>query len=252
MRNLKRGNEWYLIKKGQIQSLNKILKKHALGAKLKMSWQRMPDMAISDNLFDMFLINGKDKQEYTNFEPGERVRLRFVNASSASYYWLTFGGEDPMLVAADGQNVVPVKKNKTLIAVAETYDFIVTIPESGKLEVRATAQDGSGHASAYIGNGEILEAPKVPEPDLIEDMKRMMAMDMKMGAPASKFRPHKNDSIEVMKKYSMDMGEMKMNGDMKMDMQGNEADKMDMEKGEMQMKKDSSGMKMQMDKRHAG
>ena len=248
LRNLKRGNEWYLIKKGQIQSLNKILKKHALGAKLKMSWQRMPDMAISDNLFDMFLINGKDKQEYTNFEPGERVRLRFVNASSASYYWLTFGGEDPMLVAADGQNVVPVKKNKTLIAVAETYDFIVTIPESGKLEVRATAQDGSGHASAYIGNGEILEAPKVPEPDLIEDMKRMMAMDMKMGAPASKFRPHKNDSIEVMKKYSMDMGEMKMNGDMKMDMQGNEADKMDMEKGEMQMKKDSSGMKMQMDK----
>lgn len=245
LRNLKRGNEWYLIKKGQIQSLNKILKKHALGAKLKMSWQRMPDMAISDNLFDMYLINGQNKQEYPDFKPGERVRLRFVNASSASYYWLTFGGKDPMLVAADGQNVVPVKKNKTLIAVAETYDFIVTVPENGKLEVRATAQDGSGHASAYIGQGETLEAPKVPKPDLIENMKKMMAMDMKMGAPASKFRPHKNDSVEVMKKYSMDMGEMKMKGDMQMDMNGKQTHKMNMEHGEMNMKKDSSQMHME-------
>ncbi|WP_227009088.1 multicopper oxidase domain-containing protein [Christiangramia fulva] len=248
LRNLKRGNEWYLIKKGQVQSLNKVLKKHALGAKLKMSWQRMPDMAISDNMYDMFLINGKNKKDYPDFKPGEKVRLRFVNASAATYFWLTFGGEDPMLVSADGQNVVPVKKNKTLIAVAETYDFIVTIPESGKLEVRATAQDGSGHASAYIGNGEILEAPKVPKPDLIENMKRMMAMDMKMGAPASKFRPHKNDSIEVMKKYGMDMGEMKMSGDRQMDMNGKEDHKMDMEKGEMNMKKDSSQMHMEKGK----
>ena len=65
LRNLKRGNEWYLIKKGQTQSLNKVLAKNALGAKLKMSWQRMPDMAISDNYHDLFLVNGKPEQEYT-------------------------------------------------------------------------------------------------------------------------------------------------------------------------------------------
>ncbi|MCY2685668.1 multicopper oxidase domain-containing protein [Salinimicrobium sp. TH3] len=213
LRNLKRGNEWYLIKKGQVQSLNKVLAKNALGAKLKMSWQRMPDMAISDNYHDLFLVNGLPEQQYPDFEPGEKLRLRFVNASAASYFWLTFGGEDPFLVAADGLDVVPVKKNKTLIAVAETYDFIVTVPESGKLEIRATSQDGSGHASAYIGEGEIIPAPVVPEPDLIEMMKKMMAMDMKMGAPASKFRPGKNDSIKVMKKYAMEMDHMEMDMD---------------------------------------
>ncbi|MCC8359782.1 multicopper oxidase domain-containing protein [Salinimicrobium sediminilitoris] len=213
LRNLKRGNEWYLIKKGQVQSLNKVLAKNALGAKLKMSWQRMPDMAISDNYHDLFLVNGLPEQQYPDFESGEKVRLRFVNASAASYFWLTFGGEDPFLVAADGLDVVPVKKNKTLIAVAETYDFIVTVPESGKLEIRATSQDGSGHASAYIGEGEIIPAPVVPEPDLIEMMKKMMAMDMKMGAPASKFRPGKNDSIKVMKKYAMEMDHMEMDMD---------------------------------------
>ena len=162
LRNLKRGNEWYLIKKGQTQSLNKVLAKNALGAKLKMSWQRMPDMAISDNYHDLFLVNGKPEKQYPNFEAGEKVRLRFVNASAATYFWLTFGGEDPFLVAADGKDVVPVKKNKTLIAVAETYDFIITIPESGKLEIRGTAQDGSGHASAYLGEGEIITRPGSP------------------------------------------------------------------------------------------
>jgi FtsP/CotA-like multicopper oxidase with cupredoxin domain len=107
LKNLKRGNEWYLIKKGQVQSLDKLIAQGAVGAKLKMAWQRMPDMAISDNYFDKFFINGGTSQEYPDFQPGERVRLRFVNAAAASYFWLTFGGEDPMLVSADGLDVAP-------------------------------------------------------------------------------------------------------------------------------------------------
>ncbi|SFU41678.1 hypothetical protein SAMN05216480_1031, partial [Pustulibacterium marinum] len=227
LKNLKRGNEWYLIKKKQVQSWDKIIKKGAVGAKLKMMWQRMPDFAISDNFYDTFLINGKNQQEYPSFQPGEKVRVRFVNASAASYYWLTFGGaNDPMLIASDGQNVVPVAHNKTLIGVAETYDFVVTIPANGKLQVRAMAQDGSGFATATLGEGPLQEAPVVPKPDLIAKMKKMMQMDMKMGAPASKFRPHHQDSIKVMKKYQMKMGNMTMDN-----MQKN----MD---GQMAMKKD--------------
>jgi CopA family copper-resistance protein len=267
LKNLKRGNEWYLIKKGQVQSLDKLIAQGAVGAKLKMAWQRMPDMAISDNYFDKFFINGGTSQEYPDFQPGERVRLRFVNAAAASYFWLTFGGEDPMLVSADGLDVVPVEHNKTLIGVAETYDFIVTIPESGKLQVRATAQDGSGEASAFIGTGNVLEAPVVPEPNLIKNMKQMMSMGMKMGAPASKFNPSKNDSIQVMEKYKMDMGGIQMNsmsmmddnmkkGEMEMDstkMAHNKMDhskmdmkddKMKMSKSEMKMNKGKANMKM--------
>jgi CopA family copper-resistance protein len=220
LKNLKRGNEWYLIRKNQIQSWDKVITKGATGAKLKMMWQRMPDMAILDNYYDLFFINGQAEQNYPDFTPGEKVRVRFVNAAAASYFWLTFGGEDPMLVSADGLDVVPVKKNKTLIGVAETYDFIVTIPESGKLEIRSTSQDGSGQASAFLGTGETLNAPDVPKPDLIKQMQEMMAMDMKMGAPAAKLNPSKNDSIEKMKKYAMKMDGMKMDGmkDDKMEM----------------------------------
>jgi FtsP/CotA-like multicopper oxidase with cupredoxin domain len=60
-----------------------------------------------------------------------------------------FWGEDPVLVSSDGHDVVPVVKNKTFIGVSETYDFIVTIPEDGKIEYRIMAQDGSGTASAF-------------------------------------------------------------------------------------------------------
>ncbi len=257
LRNLKRGNEWYLIKKDQVQSWDKVISKGAVGAKLKMMWQRMPDMAILDNYYDLFFINGKSSNEYPDFNPGERVRLRFVNAAAASYFWLTFGGNDPMLVSADGLDVVPVKQNKTLIGVAETYDFIVTIPQSGKLEIRATSQDGSGQASAYLGTGDVLEAPTVPIPDLIKLMENMMSMDMKMGAPAAKFNPSKNDSIKVMKKYAMDMGGMKMDHS-KMDMQKEDQmqkndQKMEDEGGKMKMPKDKTDhakMEMKDDKMH--
>ena len=238
LKNLKRGNEWYLIKKGQVQSWNKIVREKAIKAKLKMIWQRMPDFAISDNFYDLFFINGAKEQQYPQFEPGEKVRLRIVNASAASYYWLTFGGENPLVVSADGKDVVPVEHNKTLIGVAETYDFIVTIPENGSLEVRSMAQDGSGFATAILGKGPVQKAPVVPEPDLIKKMKEMMSMDMKMGAPASKFNPGKNDSIKVMEKYSMDMGSMKMDD---MDMKEGEKDS-SMKRGHMEMKKDSSAM----------
>lgn len=237
LKNLKRGNEWYLIKKGQVQSLDKLIAQGGIGAKLKMAWQRMPDMAISDNYYDKFFINGAVELNYPNYQPGERVRLRFVNASAATFYWLTFGGPDPILVSADGLNVVPVKHNKTLIGVAETYDFIIKIPENGKLQIRATAQDGSGGASLYLGTGAALKAPTVPEPNLIQSMKQMMSMGMKMGAPASKFNPSKNDSIQVMEKYKMKMDGMHMKKDStQMSHAQNDHDKMKMSKSEMKMK----------------
>lgn len=80
-----------------------------------------------------------------------------------------------MLVAGDGLDVVPVERSKTFIAVAETYDFIVTVPQTGQLEVRATAQDGTGQTSAFLGTGENINAPAdLPGPDLVKMMKEMM------------------------------------------------------------------------------
>lgn len=210
LRTLKRGLEWYGIKKNTVVPFSEAISRGALGAQLTFWRQRMEGVDISDVYYPAFLMNGATSQSYPDFKPGEKVRLRIINAAASSQFWLTFGGEnDPLLVAADGLDVVPVERNKTFIAVAETYDFIVTVPETGQLEVRATAQDGTGQASAFLGKGKDISAPDdLPKPDLVKMMKEMAAMDMKMGAPAMKFRPGKEEPEKMMAKYGMQMDEM--------------------------------------------
>ncbi len=237
LRTLKRGSEWYQIKKGTATPLNQVIAEGALSAQLKFWKQRMGGADIADVYYPTFLINGRQKQEYPDFKPGEKVRLRIIDGSASTSFWMTFGGVDPTLVSADGNDVVPVVRNKTFIAIAETYDFIVTIPESGEIEFRATAADGSGTTSAYLGQGKTLAAPDVPKPDKIAMMKKMAKMDMRMGAPALKFRPKKDDPQKMKEKWGM-----RMDGKMNMDsMQG-------MTTSNMQQKDTTgSSMIMQMD-----
>ncbi|QNM85874.1 multicopper oxidase domain-containing protein [Polaribacter pectinis] len=220
LRNLKRGNEWYGIKKGTSTPLNKVIARGAFGAQLNFWRQRMQGADIADLYYPDFLINGEESIEYPEFKPGEKVRLRIIDGGASTSFWMTFGGQDPLLVSADGLDVVPVKKNKTFIAIAEAYDFIVTIPVEGKIEFRITAQDGSGTASAFLGTGKVLKAQEIPKPDKIGMMIKMAKMDMKMGAHALKYRPNKDERFKMKDEYGMQMDKMKgmkMDREMKMD-----------------------------------
>ncbi len=259
LRNLKRGNEWIGIKKGTSTPLNQVIARGAFGAQMNFWKQRMESADIADIYYPAFLTNGKITQEYNDFKSGEKVRVRFINAAASTYFWLTFGGDSPLLVANDGLDVVPVAKDKLLFAIAETYDFIITIPANGKLEIKATAQDGSGQTSAFIGNGEILPAPDVPRPDKIGMMKSMAKMDMKMGAPAMKANPKKDTRFAMKKKYGMQMdmsekekGQMEgmQHGKMKKqeEMPTMNHDKMEMSKDSMSMEKKDMKMNMPEDK----
>ncbi len=205
LRFLKRGTEFYSIQKGTATPLSQVIARGALGAQFNFWKQRMEGADISDVYYDAFLINGESKQEYKHFKPGEKVRLRIINASASTSFWMTFGGGDPVLVSADGLDVEPVKRNKTFIAVAETYDFIVTIPNNNSIEFMATAQDGSGISTAIIGQGKPIEAQEVPKPDKIAMMQKMAKMDMRMGAPAAKFNPQKEEPHKMMNEWGMQM-----------------------------------------------
>ncbi|WP_282113428.1 multicopper oxidase domain-containing protein [Maribacter stanieri] len=217
LRNLKRGNEWYGIKKGTATPLNQVLARGAFGAQLNFWSQRMEGADIADVYYSAFLINGEESVEYPEFKAGEKIRLRIINGAASTSFWMSFGGETPVLVSSDGLDVVPVKRNKTFIGVAETYDFIVTVPQEGTMEYRITAQDGSGQASAYIGKGTVLPAMDIPKPDKIGMMQKMAKMDMKMGAHALKYRPSKDERFEMKEEYGMQMDNMQgVNDDTKM------------------------------------
>lgn len=173
MKTLKRGSEWYTIKKNSAQSLNRIIEGKVLIPQLKMWSQRMPGMDISDVYYDAFLLNGKTKQHYTQFKGGEIVRVRWINSSASTYFWLSLGGKAPRLISADGINVRPVVGNKLLHGVGETYDFLVRIPKGKSIELKAVAQDGSGFATAILGQGPLMKAPYIPPPSFVETVKAM-------------------------------------------------------------------------------
>ena len=232
LRNLKRGNEWYQVKKGTAVPLSRVIKEDALGAQFKFWRDRMEGADIADIYYPAFLANGKKVAEYPEFKAGEKVRLRFINASASSYYWMDFGGGNPRIVASDGVDVTPKYKNRFLFAIAETYDVIVTIPE-GTLEITATAQDGSGNTSIRLGSGKLYPATVIDRPDKVAMMKQMATMDMKMGAPALVGNKNSNTPEVLMQKYGM-----KMNMDMKDGQMENEMN--------MEMKKDVMPMNHKM------
>ena len=178
---LRAGQEWQQIKKGTAQSIVGAIQHNALPDMIKRSMKRMPPMDFSDVGYDAFLANGKPATEFPA-QPGETVRLRLINASAASYYHLEFAGGPMKIIAADGTDVQPVETGRFLFAIAETYDLLVKVPtKGGAWELRATAQDGTGHSSLFIGQGERHTAPDVPKPNVYKPMAGMGDMGAMSG-----------------------------------------------------------------------
>ena len=165
MRTLMSGNEWYSLKKGNMQSIYGAMKAGELGEYFSREWSRMPPMDISDVAYDTFLINGKRQSKLIG-KPGEKIRLRIINAAASSYFYLTSGMGSMTIVAADGPSVEPVDVERILIGIAETYDVVITIPQQGAVEFKASAQDGTGHASVIFGEGKLHKAPTPPRANL--------------------------------------------------------------------------------------
>ncbi|MDJ0784578.1 MAG: multicopper oxidase domain-containing protein [Desulfosarcinaceae bacterium] len=169
LRSLKMGSEWYAIEKGSGQSLVGAARMGKLGDYLRRELQRMPAMDIADVAYDHFLANGQPDADLPAVG-GETLRLRVVNGSATTYFHLEFAGSPMTIVAADGIDVEPVEQQRLLIAVAETYDLLVKMPVDGAYELRATAHDGSGYASVWLGSGQRHRAPELPKPNLYHGM----------------------------------------------------------------------------------
>jgi FtsP/CotA-like multicopper oxidase with cupredoxin domain len=158
MRTLLRGSDWYAIRKGTAQSLVGAIQAGNLKDYLNREKSRLPPMDVSDVAYDAFLMNGKPRQRLAA-KPGETIRLRVINAAASTYFYLNSAAGPLTIIAADGIDVAPIHQKRLLIGMAETYDVLVTVPESGAWEVRATAQDNSGHASLFVGEGAENAAP---------------------------------------------------------------------------------------------
>lgn len=174
--NLKKDADYYALKKDTVQSWDKVLGNgaRALELRFKNAWQRIGPMDMSDIAYDAFLANGKKAINLTAEKPGSRLKLRIINAAASTYFVLEYAGGPMTVVEADGLPIQPLSLQRLKMAMAETYDVIVTIPEPRTYELRATAEDGTGFTSAYLGQGPTLAAPTLPKPNLL-------LMDMTQG-----------------------------------------------------------------------
>lgn len=99
-----------------------------------------------------YLVNGHGPDEnWTGlFRPGERVRLRIINASAMSIFNVRIPGLPMTVVNADGENVRPIEVDEFQISVAETYDVIVRPTEDRAYTVVSEAIDRSGMGRATL------------------------------------------------------------------------------------------------------
>lgn len=176
-RSLHNANDWYSIKKGSSQAYSQAVGHGYLGQRLKSDWLRMTPMDLSDVYYNRFLVNGKPETDAGPLRAGEKIRLRIVNGGASTYFWLRYAGGKITVVANDGMDTQPVEVDRLIIAVAETYDLIVTVPaDSVAFEFLATSEDRTGHSSVWLGEGVKKLTSPMPRPDYFEGLKMMNGM----------------------------------------------------------------------------
>jgi CopA family copper-resistance protein len=179
-RRLKNADDWFAIQKGTTQSYAESIGTGHFKTKLSNEWKRMNAMDVSDVYYDTFLINGKNQNVQPQFKAGDKVRLRIANGGASDYFWLSYSGGKITVVATDGNDVEPVEVDRLIIAVSETYDVVVTIPENKSYEFLVTPEDRTKSASLWLGRGEKVSAKKLPKLKYFAGMKMMNDM-MDMG-----------------------------------------------------------------------
>lgn len=107
-----------------------------------------------------YLINGHGPGDnWTGlFKPGERVRLRIINAAAMTIFNVRIPGVPLTVVQADGQDVRPVTVDEFQIAVAETYDVVIGPMPDQAFTLVAEAVDRSGMGRATLAPREGMAA----------------------------------------------------------------------------------------------
>ncbi|PPC04569.1 copper resistance system multicopper oxidase [Acinetobacter pittii] len=263
MKNLKKSAEYYQNRRETVSDVLKQVKTQGL----KATWQdrsmwnqmRMLKTDMSDVTGYTFLVNGKTPQQnWTgNFKAGEKVRLRFINASAMSFFDVRIPNLKMTVVSADGQPVKPVAIDEFRIGTAETYDVIVE-PKQPNYQIEAESIDRSGFAigNLHNENAQAVGPIQIPQPRP-RALLTMEDMGMSHGNGASNEHAghqmnmqHDMSAMPEMKKESShanhDHTMMKMDHDMKNMSSGEHDHSM------MHMKHDMSAMpEMKKEANHA-
>ena len=158
---------------------------HGLGATMadRGMWGEMrmdpTDLADVGGATYTYLMNGMAPAgNWTAlFRRGERVRLRFINGSSMSFFDVRIPGLKLTVVAADGQDVEPVTVVVFRIGAAEVLDVMVNPSAEQAYTIFAQSMDRSGYARGTLAPQPAMVAEVPP----LEPRVPLTMHDMGMG-----------------------------------------------------------------------
>jgi FtsP/CotA-like multicopper oxidase with cupredoxin domain len=213
--HLKGNADYYQYHRRTVGDFLKDVNTMGLGKAVKMSaaWGKM-NMRPTD-LADVegytFEINGLSSQEnWTGlFKPGEKVKLRFINAGAMTMFDVRIPGLKMTVVAADGQPIEPVTVDEFRIGNAETYDVIVEPADDKAYTIAAESIDRTGFALGTLAprdgmRGDIpQQRPRAVLTMADMNMARMMKddpnMDMSlMDAPSGWADSHAPEGTKIL------------------------------------------------------
>ncbi|MHB1935448.1 MAG: copper resistance system multicopper oxidase [Acidobacteriaceae bacterium] len=186
--NLKEQSDYYNYHRLTVPNFISAAKRKGFGptASDRLAWARMnmspTDLSDVSGATYTYLLNGNaPNANWTGlFQPGERVRLRFINGSSMTFFDVRIPGLQMTVVQADGNDVEPVSVDEFRIGTAETYDAIVQPKDNVAYTIFAQSEDRSGHARGTLTPRIGMTAAVPPM-----DPRPMRAMvDMGMGGMA--------------------------------------------------------------------
>jgi CopA family copper-resistance protein len=186
--NLKEDSEFYNYHRRTVGTFFSDVKKRGLGKTIsdRLMWARMnmspTDFADVTGATYTYLMNGNSpRANWTAlFQPGERIRLRFINGSSMTFFDVRIPGLPLTVVQADGNDVEPVTVDEFRMGVAEVYDVTVQPKDAAAYTIFAQSMDRSGYARGTLAPhpGMAADVPPMDPPPL-----RTM-IDMGMGKMA--------------------------------------------------------------------
>ncbi|HUH42173.1 MAG TPA: copper resistance system multicopper oxidase [Sulfurimonas sp.] len=151
---------------------------------------RMTDRDLSDvtGYTYTYLMNGYNPASRFKalFKNGDKIRLRFINSSSMTFFDVRIPGLKMRVVAADGNNIKPIDVDEFRIGVAETYDVIVEPQESKAYAIFAQSLDRSGYAVGSLTYSKDIEAliPKMDSLPILNHSDMGMNMNINMDGMA--------------------------------------------------------------------
>ena len=168
--NLKFDSDYYNHNQRTVGTFISDVRRAGFGSTLadRLAWgkMRMSPTDLADVTGDLYtyLVNGQSPASNWTalFRPGERVRLRFINAASMTFFDVRIPGLKMTVVQADGNNIVPVEVEEFRMGPAETYDVLVTPGSRPAYTIFAQAQDRTGYARGTLAVQQGASAPVPP------------------------------------------------------------------------------------------